>query len=83
MVNLGYVQSSPRLAEDGSVTIVYHNGDPCGERGRYSTRLIFQCDDNPVSPRPPPLCPRRYYGLWGFILHHMFREGNGPVEKKG
>uniref|UniRef100_A0A8C4YYE4 Insulin-like growth factor 2 receptor n=1 Tax=Gadus morhua TaxID=8049 RepID=A0A8C4YYE4_GADMO len=49
MVNLGYVQSSPRLAEDGSVTIVYHNGDPCGERGRYSTRLIFQCDDNPGS----------------------------------
>ncbi|KAG7246453.1 hypothetical protein CRUP_023341, partial [Coryphaenoides rupestris] len=40
-VNLGYVQSSPRVADDGSVTIVYHNGDRCGAASRYSTRLIF------------------------------------------
>ncbi|KAK0149277.1 Cation-independent mannose-6-phosphate receptor [Merluccius polli] len=45
-VSLGYVQSSPQVAEDGSVTIVYLNGDRCGASGHYSTRLIFQCDDN-------------------------------------
>lgn len=47
--NLGYVQSSPQAAEDGSITIVYQNGDKCGSASRYSTRIIFQCDDNPVS----------------------------------
>ncbi|XP_070706018.1 cation-independent mannose-6-phosphate receptor [Pempheris klunzingeri] len=47
--NLGYVQSSPQAAEDGSISIVYQNGDQCGS-SRYSTRIIFQCDDNPGSP---------------------------------
>ncbi|KAI3364465.1 hypothetical protein L3Q82_011257, partial [Scortum barcoo] len=48
--NLGYVQSSPQAAEDGSISIVYQNGDQCGLTSRYSTRIIFQCDDNPGSP---------------------------------
>ncbi|KAJ8396206.1 hypothetical protein AAFF_G00020730 [Aldrovandia affinis] len=48
-VNLGYVQSSPQAGEDGSISIVYLNGDVCGH-GRYSTRIIFQCDDSPGSP---------------------------------
>ncbi|XP_030577044.1 cation-independent mannose-6-phosphate receptor isoform X2 [Archocentrus centrarchus] len=48
--NLGYVQSSPQAAEDGSISIVYHNGDQCGSSSHYSTRIIFQCDDNPGSP---------------------------------
>ncbi|KAM3833852.1 cation-independent mannose-6-phosphate receptor [Diretmus argenteus] len=48
--NLGYVQSSPQVAEDGSISIVYQNGDRCGDTSRYSTRIIFQCDDNPGSP---------------------------------
>ncbi|KAM4522347.1 cation-independent mannose-6-phosphate receptor isoform 2-T2 [Odontesthes bonariensis] len=48
--NLGYVQSSPQVAEDGSISIVYQNGDKCGASSRYSTRVIFQCDDNPGSP---------------------------------
>ncbi|CAK6983216.1 cation-independent mannose-6-phosphate receptor, partial [Scomber scombrus] len=48
--NLGYVQSSPQVAEDGSISIVYQNGDKCGESARYSTRIIFQCEDNPGSP---------------------------------
>uniref|UniRef100_A0A672PLU1 Cation-independent mannose-6-phosphate receptor-like n=1 Tax=Sinocyclocheilus grahami TaxID=75366 RepID=A0A672PLU1_SINGR len=47
-VNLGYVQSSLQAAADGSISIVYLNGDKCG-LGRYSTRIIFQCDDSPVS----------------------------------
>lgn len=47
--NLGYIQSSPQAAEDGSISIVYQNGDPCGPTSRYSTRIILQCDDNPVS----------------------------------
>lgn len=48
--NLGYVQSSPQAAEDGSISIVYQNGDRCGDAGRYSTRIILQCDHNPGSP---------------------------------
>ncbi|KAL7871544.1 hypothetical protein SRHO_G00065270 [Serrasalmus rhombeus] len=49
-LNLGYVQSSLQAASDGSISIVYLNGDKCGSQGRYSTRVIFQCDDNPGSP---------------------------------
>ncbi|XP_041660412.1 cation-independent mannose-6-phosphate receptor [Cheilinus undulatus] len=49
-LNLGYVQSSPQAAEDGSISIVYQNGDQCGPTSHYSTRIIFQCDDNPGSP---------------------------------
>ncbi|XP_024119822.2 cation-independent mannose-6-phosphate receptor [Oryzias melastigma] len=45
-VNLGYVQSMPQVAEDGSISIVYQNGDQCGAASRYSTRIIFQCDDS-------------------------------------
>ncbi|KAK9531251.1 hypothetical protein VZT92_010686 [Zoarces viviparus] len=48
--NLGFVQSSPQAAEDGSISIVYQNGDLCGSASRYSTRIILQCDDNPGSP---------------------------------
>ncbi|XP_061097950.1 cation-independent mannose-6-phosphate receptor [Conger conger] len=48
-VNLGYVQSNPQAAADGSISIAYGNGDKCGE-SRYSTRIIFQCDDSPGSP---------------------------------
>ncbi|XP_074540826.1 cation-independent mannose-6-phosphate receptor [Halichoeres trimaculatus] len=49
-INLGYVQSSPQAAEDGSISIVYQNGDQCGPTSHYSTRIIFQCDDNNGSP---------------------------------
>uniref|UniRef100_A0A8C9ZHK2 Insulin-like growth factor 2 receptor n=1 Tax=Sander lucioperca TaxID=283035 RepID=A0A8C9ZHK2_SANLU len=48
--NLGYIQSRPQVAEDGSISIVYQNGDQCGSESRYSTRIILQCDDNPGSP---------------------------------
>lgn len=49
--NLGYVQSRPQAAEDGSISILYQNGDRCGSTSRYSTRVILQCDENPVSIR--------------------------------
>uniref|UniRef100_A0A8C1XSQ9 Insulin-like growth factor 2 receptor n=1 Tax=Cyprinus carpio TaxID=7962 RepID=A0A8C1XSQ9_CYPCA len=48
-VNLGYVQSSLQAAADGSISIVYLNGDKCNS-GRYSTRIVFQCDDSPGAP---------------------------------
>lgn len=43
------MQSMPQVAEDGSISIVYQNGDQCGAASRYSTRIIFQCDDSVVS----------------------------------
>ncbi|KAM4529814.1 cation-independent mannose-6-phosphate receptor [Fundulus diaphanus] len=49
-VNLGYMQSSPQVAEDGSISVVYQNGDKCGESSTYSTRIVLECDDNPGSP---------------------------------
>uniref|UniRef100_A0A3Q3IL94 Uncharacterized protein n=1 Tax=Monopterus albus TaxID=43700 RepID=A0A3Q3IL94_MONAL len=49
-LNLGYVQSVPQVAEDGSISIVYQNGDPCGSTSHYSTRIIFHCDHNLGSP---------------------------------
>lgn len=51
--NLGYVQSSPQMVEDGSISIVYQNGDRCGSTSFYSTRIIFQCDEHPVSITAP------------------------------
>ncbi|KAG7219113.1 hypothetical protein INR49_019321 [Caranx melampygus] len=48
--NLGYVQSTPQVAESGSISITYQNGDQCGLTSRYSTRIILECDDNPGSP---------------------------------
>ncbi|XP_051500970.1 cation-independent mannose-6-phosphate receptor-like [Myxocyprinus asiaticus] len=48
-LNLGYVQSSLQVVADGSISIVYLNGEKCGT-GRYSTRIIFQCDDSPGAP---------------------------------
>ncbi|XP_029965640.1 LOW QUALITY PROTEIN: cation-independent mannose-6-phosphate receptor [Salarias fasciatus] len=71
--NLGYVQSGPQVAEDGTVSIQYLNGDACGTSSRFSTRIVFQCDDKPSSPmldrqdgcefvfvwRTPQACPVR------------------------
>uniref|UniRef100_A0A8C2IVC6 Insulin-like growth factor 2 receptor n=1 Tax=Cyprinus carpio TaxID=7962 RepID=A0A8C2IVC6_CYPCA len=65
-VNLGYVQSSLQAAADGSISIVYLNGDKCG-LGRYSTRIIFQCDDSPVSQ------------VHSFSLKYFFFFGCGPL----
>ncbi|XP_037100637.1 cation-independent mannose-6-phosphate receptor [Syngnathus acus] len=48
--SLGLVQASPQVADDGSISILYHNGDLCGATSRYSTRIILLCDDSPGSP---------------------------------
>lgn len=64
--NLGYVQSSPQMLEDGSISIVYQNGDRCDSTSFYSTRIIFQCDDHPVSTTA-----RR--GTLAFILSIVMR----------
>ncbi|XP_043858247.1 cation-independent mannose-6-phosphate receptor isoform X1 [Dromiciops gliroides] len=47
--NLGVVQISPQTAANGSLSIVYVNGDKC-ENQRFSTRIIFECDQAPGSP---------------------------------
>lgn len=49
--NLGMIQISPQVASDGSLSIVYLNGDQCKGNKQYSTRIIFQCAQDMVSVR--------------------------------
>uniref|UniRef100_A0A3B3VE79 Insulin-like growth factor 2 receptor n=1 Tax=Poecilia latipinna TaxID=48699 RepID=A0A3B3VE79_9TELE len=63
-LNLGYMQSSPQVAEDGSISIVYQNGDKCGSSSTYSTRIILQCDDSPGSPVLDSLDGCEYIFRW-------------------
>lgn len=46
--NLGVIQINPQAATDGSLSIIYLNGDMCKDKRRYSTRIIFQCDQTMV-----------------------------------
>uniref|UniRef100_A0A8C4P4C4 Insulin like growth factor 2 receptor n=1 Tax=Dromaius novaehollandiae TaxID=8790 RepID=A0A8C4P4C4_DRONO len=48
--NLGVIQINPQAATDGSLSIIYLNGDTCKDNQRYSTRIIFQCDQTMGSP---------------------------------
>uniref|UniRef100_A0A8C5X5C4 Insulin like growth factor 2 receptor n=1 Tax=Malurus cyaneus samueli TaxID=2593467 RepID=A0A8C5X5C4_9PASS len=48
--NLGVIQISPQAATDGSLSILYLNGDTCKDNQRYSTRIIFQCGQTMGSP---------------------------------
>ncbi|XP_027525200.1 cation-independent mannose-6-phosphate receptor [Corapipo altera] len=48
--NLGVIQITPQAATDGSLSIIYLNGDICKDKQRYSTRIIFQCDQTMGSP---------------------------------
>ncbi|XP_078412852.1 cation-independent mannose-6-phosphate receptor [Cetorhinus maximus] len=71
--NLGYIQMRPQAGTDGSLSIVYLNGDKCNDHQRYSTRILFQCDEISGSPifqekdeceflfvwRTPAACPIR------------------------
>lgn len=41
--NLGMVQISPQATANGSLSIVYVNGDRCGNQQRFSTRITFEC----------------------------------------
>lgn len=60
--NLGVVQISPQVAANGSLSIVYVNGDKCGTQ-RYSTRITFECAQTSV----------RAWGAWA-----PFAQSAGP-----
>ncbi|KAM5228759.1 cation-independent mannose-6-phosphate receptor [Ctenodactylus gundi] len=47
--NLGVVQISPQIVANGSLSIVYVNGDKC-ENQRFSTRIMFECAQTAGSP---------------------------------
>lgn len=52
-LNLGVVQISPQAATNGSLSIVYVNGDRC-ENQRFSTRITLECSHTSVRvPRLP------------------------------
>ncbi|XP_077408147.1 cation-independent mannose-6-phosphate receptor [Vanacampus margaritifer] len=62
--SLGLVQASPQVAEDGSISILYHNGDKCDVASRYSTRIILLCDDSPGSPMFDRQVGCEYVFIW-------------------
>lgn len=54
--NLGVVQISPQVTANGSLSLVYINGDKCGNQNqRFSTRITLECSQ--ISVRPPPSTP--------------------------
>lgn len=53
-LSLGVVQISPQATENGSLSILYVNGDRCGDQ-RFSTRIIFECAQMSVSVRAAAL----------------------------
>ncbi|XP_006882881.1 PREDICTED: cation-independent mannose-6-phosphate receptor [Elephantulus edwardii] len=61
--NLGVVQISPQVAGNGSLSIVYVNGDKCGNQ-RYSTRIMFECAQTLGSPVFQSLDDCEYVFLW-------------------
>lgn len=46
--NLGVVQISPQVTGNGSLSLLYVNGDRCGNQ-RFSTRIMFECAQTSVS----------------------------------
>ncbi|XP_075410409.1 cation-independent mannose-6-phosphate receptor isoform X1 [Tenrec ecaudatus] len=61
--NLGVVQMSPQATANGTLSIVYVNGDKCGNQ-RYSTRIIFECAQTSGSPIFQLLDDCEYVFLW-------------------
>ncbi|XP_008584980.1 PREDICTED: cation-independent mannose-6-phosphate receptor [Galeopterus variegatus] len=61
--NLGVVQISPQAAANGSLSIVYVNGDKCGNQ-RYSTRITFECSQIAGSPTFQLLDDCEYVFVW-------------------
>lgn len=56
--NLGVVQISPQVGANGSLSLVYVNGDKCKNQ-RFSTRINLECAHTTVRVRatsflPPP-----------------------------
>uniref|UniRef100_A0A8B9SD20 Insulin like growth factor 2 receptor n=1 Tax=Apteryx owenii TaxID=8824 RepID=A0A8B9SD20_APTOW len=49
--NLGVIQINPQAATDGSLSIIYLNGDACKDNQRYSTRIIFQYNCQVKDPK--------------------------------
>uniref|UniRef100_A0A8D0GH90 Insulin like growth factor 2 receptor n=1 Tax=Sphenodon punctatus TaxID=8508 RepID=A0A8D0GH90_SPHPU len=43
--NLGVIQMSPQATTDGSLSILYLNGETCKGNRHYSTRILFQCEN--------------------------------------
>ncbi|KAH0519980.1 Cation-independent mannose-6-phosphate receptor [Microtus ochrogaster] len=62
-LNLGVVQISPQADTNGSLSILYVNGDKCGSQ-RYSTRIIFECGQTSGSPIFQFLKDCEYVFLW-------------------
>ncbi|XP_045356158.1 cation-independent mannose-6-phosphate receptor [Leopardus geoffroyi] len=61
--NLGVVQISPQAAANGSLSIVYVNGDRCGNQ-RFSTRIMFECAQTSGSPTFQLLDDCEYVFVW-------------------
>lgn len=61
--NLGVVQISPQAAANGSLSIVYVNGDKCGNQ-RFSTRITLECAHTLGSPTFQLLDDCEYVFVW-------------------
>ncbi|KAM9666055.1 cation-independent mannose-6-phosphate receptor [Trichechus inunguis] len=61
--NLGVVQISPQAAANGSLSVVYVNGDKCGNQ-RFSTRITFECSQTSGSPVFQLLDDCEYVFVW-------------------
>uniref|UniRef100_A0A8C8S5J2 Insulin like growth factor 2 receptor n=1 Tax=Pelusios castaneus TaxID=367368 RepID=A0A8C8S5J2_9SAUR len=62
--NLGVTQISPQAATDGSLSITYLNGDTCKDKQRYSTRILFECDQTIGSPVFEQLDDCEFVFIW-------------------
>ncbi|XP_019519312.1 PREDICTED: cation-independent mannose-6-phosphate receptor [Hipposideros armiger] len=62
--NLGVVQISPQAAANGSLSLVYVNGDKCGGNQRYSTRITLECAHTSGSPTFQLLDDCEYVFVW-------------------
>lgn len=49
-LNLGVVQISPQVTANGSLSLVYINGDKCNQNQRFSTRITLECSQISGSP---------------------------------
>ncbi|XP_060061207.1 cation-independent mannose-6-phosphate receptor isoform X2 [Erinaceus europaeus] len=61
--NLGVVQVSPQTAANGSLSLLYVNGDRCGTQ-RYSTRITLECAHTSGSPTFQMLDDCEYVFVW-------------------
>ncbi|XP_012590642.1 PREDICTED: cation-independent mannose-6-phosphate receptor [Condylura cristata] len=61
--SLGVVQISPQMAANGSLSLVYVNGDKCGDQ-RFSTRISLECAQTSGSPTFQLLDNCEYVFVW-------------------